>query len=149
MSKFRKKGKKGMPPVSTAALPDIVFMLLFFFMVSTRMRDSDELVQVSLPTASQLTIMEDKSLVDIILIGLPFDKKYGTQPCIQLNDAIVANELEIRAWKQAKNQPRTDATVAKMITSIKADSEIEMGVISKVKEQLREVDALKIAYATN
>ena len=39
MSKFRKGGKKSMAAISTASLPDIVFMLLFFFMVTTVMRE--------------------------------------------------------------------------------------------------------------
>ena len=52
MSKFRKNGKKGMPAISTASLPDIVFMLLFFFMVTTVMRETTLFVSVTTPKAT-------------------------------------------------------------------------------------------------
>ena len=38
MAKFKRKKGKGGQKINTASLPDIVFMLLFFFMVSTTMR---------------------------------------------------------------------------------------------------------------
>ena len=52
MSKFKKKKSGDLPPVNTASLPDIVFMLLFFFMVATVMRDSTLMLTNSLPAAA-------------------------------------------------------------------------------------------------
>ena len=63
MSKFRKKGGKDLPPISTASLHDIVFMLLFFFMVSTTMREVTYKVQIRLPEATELSKLAKKSHV--------------------------------------------------------------------------------------
>ena len=61
MSKFKKKKSGDLPAISTASLPDIVFMLLFFFMVATTMRDTTLMVKNELPFADQL-----ESLVSVI-----------------------------------------------------------------------------------
>jgi biopolymer transport protein ExbD len=53
MSRFKDKGGKSTPPISTASLPDIIFMLLFFFMVTTVMREVDLLVKMTLPEATE------------------------------------------------------------------------------------------------
>ena len=71
MSKFVNTKKKDQPGISTASLPDIVFMLLFFFMVTTHMRDKDMIVKVSLPNATEITKMENKAMVDFIFVGSP------------------------------------------------------------------------------
>ncbi|MEL6925714.1 MAG: biopolymer transporter ExbD, partial [Bacteroidota bacterium] len=71
MGKFKQKAGKGTPKVSTASLPDIVFMLLFFFMVVTVMRDAELMVQVVVPEATELQKLEKKSLVNYIHIGKP------------------------------------------------------------------------------
>ena len=63
MSKFKKKGGKGMPAISTASLPDIVFMLLFFFMVTTVMRETTLKVEVSQPEATEVKKMEKKDTI--------------------------------------------------------------------------------------
>ena len=62
MSKFRKDDGKELPPISTASLPDIVFMLLFFFMVSTTMREVTVNVKQSLPQATELSKLVKKCL---------------------------------------------------------------------------------------
>ena len=71
MSKFKKDDGKGTPAISTASLPDIVFMLLFFFMVSTTMREVTLMVRMTLPQATELSKLEKKSLVSYIYIGTP------------------------------------------------------------------------------
>ena len=73
MSKFRSKDNKGTPAISTAALPDIVFMLLFFFMVTTVMRETTLFVEVMIPKATEIKKMEKKSLVSYIYVGPPVD----------------------------------------------------------------------------
>ena len=60
MSKFKKGEGKGMPAISTASLPDIVFMLLFFFMVTTVMREETLKVKNHLPEATEVKKMEKK-----------------------------------------------------------------------------------------
>ena len=60
-----------MPPISTASLPDIVFMLLFFFMVSTTMKEVELKVIVKTPDASEIKKLEKKSLTSYINVGEP------------------------------------------------------------------------------
>ena len=95
MAKFKKDGKKETPAISTASLPDIVFMLLFFFMVSTTMREVTLMIQNNLPQATQIAKLEKKSLVSNIYVGKPtlqYQKAYGTEPRIQLNDKFATLE---------------------------------------------------------
>ena len=89
MSKFRKKKNGEQPAINTASLPDIVFMLLFFFMVATVMRDNTLMVTNTLPAADQVQKLDKKDRVIYIYAGKPSEryvKKYGDQPKIQLND---------------------------------------------------------------
>ena len=89
MSKFRKKGGKELPPISTASLPDIVFMILFFFMVTTTMREVTYMVHITLPSATELSKLEKKSLVSYIYVGEPlpeYQKHFGVAS--QLNDSL-------------------------------------------------------------
>ena len=89
MSKFQKKRGKSSPAISTASLPDIIFMLLFFFMVVTVLRDSELKLAVNTPYATELTKLEKKSLVNYMYIGKPivkFQATYGTKPRLQLGD---------------------------------------------------------------
>ena len=90
MAVMKKKGDKSLPPISTASLPDVIFMILFFFMVSTTMRDQELLVRYRLPEATEVQKLEKKSLVSYIHIGQPtpvMQAKFGTAPRIQLNDS--------------------------------------------------------------
>ena len=90
MAVMKKKGNKSLPPISTASLPDVIFMILFFFMVSTTMRDQELLVRYKLPEATEVQKLEKKSLVSYIHIGQPslvMQAKFGTAPRIQLNDS--------------------------------------------------------------
>ena len=83
MGKFKNK-KREMGAISTASLPDIVFMLLFFFMVATVLRTEEEMVRVIRPEASEIYKIEKKHLIRYINIGPPQDQRYGTEPVIQL-----------------------------------------------------------------
>jgi biopolymer transport protein ExbD len=106
MSKFRKKGGKELPPISTASLPDIVFMLLFFFMVSTTMREVTFMVEITLPTATELTKLEKKSLVSYIYVGEPlaqYQRTFGVSSRIQLNDQF-ANVGDIQDYIIAERE---------------------------------------------
>ena len=71
MAVIKKKGNKSLPPISTASLPDVIFMILFFFMVSTTMRDQELHVKYQVPEATEVQKLEKKSLVSYIHIGEP------------------------------------------------------------------------------
>ncbi len=148
MSKFIKKGKKGTPGISTASLPDIIFMLLFFFMVVTVMREDDPKVKVRKPNATETAKLEKKALVDYINVGPPNDKRYGTEPLIQLDDSF-AELSEIRQWIKDNRERRDEAEQPAITTSLKVDRETKMGIVTDIKQELREANALKINYSVN
>ncbi len=150
MSKFRKDSKKDTPGISTASLPDIVFMLLFFFMVTTVMRETTIMVQQSLPQATEIQKLEKKSLVSYIYIGSPVERMqgtYGTKARIQLNDAFATVD-DIPQYINAERTARDEKEVPFMTTSIKADQNTKMGIVTDVKQELRKANALKINYST-
>ena len=148
MSKFKKKRGKTSPAISTASLPDIIFMLLFFFMVTTVLRETEFLVQQQLPQATQLSKLEKKSLVSYIYIGKPKNVAiYGDEPKIQTNDVLIGPEGIVRFINEEKD--KLDEVERDAITiSLKIDKEAKMGIISDVQQELREANARKIMYAT-
>ena len=138
MSKFRKDNSKSTPGISTASLPDIVFMLLFFFMVTTVMRETTIMVKQSMPDATEIKKLEKKSLVSYIYIGAPVERMqgtYGTKARIQLNDAF-ANVDDIAQFITTER------------AAIKADKDTRMGIVTDVKQELRKANALKLNYST-
>jgi biopolymer transport protein ExbD len=144
MSKFKKK-KKGMPGISTASLPDIVFMLLFFFMVTTVMRETELKIQKpQLPKATEVKKLERKSLVSYIYVG---KVKGQNGDKIQLNDRI-ADVKDVKYFIFAERESHSEDEIPLLTTSIKADIESNVGTITDIKEELRNVDALKINYST-
>ncbi len=150
MSKFRKKGGKELPPISTASLPDIVFMLLFFFMVSTTMREVTLKVQVKLPEATELSKLEKKSLVSYIYVGEPlpqYQKTMGVAPRIQLNDQF-AGVNDISDFVIAEREARAEEERPMMITSLKVDENTKMGIVTDIKQELRKAAALHINYSS-
>jgi biopolymer transport protein ExbD len=146
MAKFGRKGKGGMPAISTASLPDIVFMLLFFFMVSTVMREVDPLVTITYPSATELKKLEDKSLVAYIYVGDPISKKYGTEDRIQLNDKF-AQVSEIKEFIEGRRESIKEDDRGRMTTSLKVDKDAKMGIVTDIKQELRQCQALKISYS--
>ena len=149
MSKFKKK-KKGLPAVNTAALPDIVFMLLFFFMVTTTMRETSLQIEApSLPSATEIKKLEHKSLVSTIYVGKAKDtEKFGTgYNRIQLNDKIATPE-DVPAFILRAREEVSEAEIPFMTTSIKADKQASVGTITDIRLKLRDVNALKLSYST-
>jgi biopolymer transport protein ExbD len=147
MSRFKDKGGKGTPAISTASLPDIIFMLLFFFMVTTVMREVDLQVKITLPEATEVTKLEDKALVDYIYIGPPSNEKLGTEPVIQLNDDFARLE-EIDTWVKQGIERRDEVLQPRITRSLKVDKETNMKIVTDVKQELRKSNALKINYST-
>jgi len=148
MSKFKKDNNKGTPAVSTASLPDIVFMLLFFFMVTTVMRELDLKIKLDQPEATEIDKLEDKALVDYIYIGEPMNSDlYGTVPKIQLDDDFATIE-DVQDYIIARRADRPEQLQGKITVSLKVDKETKMGIVTEVKQKLRKVQALKINYST-
>ena len=149
MAKIRRNDKREMPALNTSSLPDIIFMLLFFFMSVTSMKVVTYKVSFTTPQATELTKLEKKSLVRYIYVGTPtkdFRKQYGTESRIQLDDAF-AEKSEIGEYVLNESSNMNEEDRPKMTISIKADKETRMGIINDIKQELRAVSALKINYA--
>ena len=149
MSKFKKKRGKSTPAISTASLPDIIFILLFFFMVVTVMKDADLKVEVIVPEATELTKLEKKSLVSYLYIGVPkeeFRKIKGTAPALQLNDQF-ASISEIPIFMEQEKQKVMEQLRSQMIASLRGDNKVTMGIIQDVKTELRKYGQLKVNYS--
>ena len=151
MAVIRKKGNKGVPPISTASLPDVIFMILFFFMISTTMRDQELLVRYKLPTATEVQKLEKKSLVSFIHIGQPtpiMQAKFGTAPRIQLNDTYRTPQ-DILDFIASERDKLNESDRNAMSVCIKADRYTRMGIITDVKQELRKANALRVTYAAS
>jgi len=145
MSKFKKKTNTSQE-IPTAALPDIIFMLLFFFMVTTVLRETDVLVEQKLPSAEQLTKLRRKSLVSYLYVGKPkSSEQFGTEPRVQANDAFI-NINEVILFVNQERDKLDENDRDKMTLSLKVDQETKMGVLSDVQQELREANALKVMY---
>ncbi len=150
MAKIRKEGKKVVPEISTASLPDIIFMLLFFFMATTSMKEVTFMVKFKVPEATELQKLEKKTLVRYLYVGQPrmdLIKSHGTESRVQMDDEFV-DVNRVTELITLEREGMAEADQQKMIVSIKADQETKMGIISDIKQELREAFALKISYAS-
>ena len=148
MSKFKKSEKKEVPAMSQGSLSDIVFMLLFFFMVTTQMRETENKVQVKTPSASEVVKLERKDLNSYINVGQPIKSlqaQYGTEARIQLNDSFKTTD-DIRDFVAAERESMSEGDRQFMTVSIRADQDVRMGIITDIKQELRRCSALKIMY---
>ena len=149
MSMFGGNNKKEVPGISSGSLSDIVFMLLFFFMVTTQMRETENKVVVKIPEASEVVKLERKDLNSYINIGTPIKSlqaKWGTEARIQLNDSFKTTD-DIRDFVAAERESKSEQDRQFMTVSIRADQDVRMGIITDVKQELRRCSALKIMYS--
>jgi len=148
MSRFKSKKGKGSAAINTSSLPDIIFMLLFFFMVTTVMREVTLKVKLKLPMATEVQKLAKKSLVSYIYIGPPVNSKLlGTNSRIQLND-MFATVDNIQEFVAQEREDREEADRKYITTSLKVDGMTKMGIVTDVKQELRKAGALKINYST-
>ena len=148
MGKFKKKVKTG-ESIPTSALPDIIFMLLFFFMVTTVLREQDILVDQKIPQATQLQKLQKKTLISYIYIGKPKNTGlYGSEPRVQANDVLISSP-EIVQWVNQERDKLPEADRGLITISMKVDKEVKMGPISDVQTELRNADARRVLYASS
>ncbi|MFB6248854.1 MAG: ExbD/TolR family protein [Salinibacter sp.] len=144
MARFQRSTSDTEPEFTTASLPDIVFMLLIFFMVSTVLREQNIKVRTQLPQAEALTKIQQKRLVSKIHIGPLKKGENQGETRIQIDDALIENRSAIRTimYNKLQQQP-------KLIASLKVDQESEMKIVNQVQQELREAGALRINYSSN
>ena len=146
---FKKKESREMPEMNTSSLPDLIFTILFFFMIVTTMREVTLKVKFVVPSGTELEKLEKKSAVSFIYVGPPTDQlraQMGSGTRIQLNDAF-AETNEIGEYILNERSSMAEADQGQMQIVIKADKETRMGIITDVKQELRRAYALKISYA--
>ncbi len=138
-----------MPAINTASLPDIIFMLLFFFMSVTSLKEVTYKVRITPPEATELVKLEKKSLVRYIYVGTPteeYRKAFGSETRIQLDDAF-ADVAQLEDYVVRERSAMSEDEQNLMTISIKADKDTKMGIIADIKQALRRAYALKISYA--
>ena len=138
-----------MPRLNTSSLPDLSFRLLFFFMIVRTMREVSLKVEFKIPQGTELEKLEKKSLVTFIYVGKPtaeFRKKLGSESRIQLNDAY-AEVDEIQAYVTNERSSMKEEDQPFMTVSLKIDQDTKMGIVTDIKQALRQAYALKINYS--
>lgn len=133
-----------LPELNMASLPDLIFTVLFFFMIVTHMRDVDKQVQYQIPAGTEVEKEQHKSAVVHIYIGLPLDGSTDNY-CIQLNNQL-ATVGDIARFINEERKGMSAEDQERMTISIQADREVPMRVINEVKQALRQSYALNISY---
>jgi len=133
--KFEKKRASTKQEIPTASMPDIIFMLLLFFMVTTTLREVEVLVNFTLPEAEAIEKIENKRLISYIWVG-----KDGR---IQINDSLVKLD-EIQNIMYAKRQ-----ALPNVIVSLRIDKSTDMGLVTDIQQELRKAYCLRINYSAN
>lgn len=149
MSLFRRRSRQ-VPGLNTASLPDLIFTVLFFFMIVTHMRKVTLKVEFQVPQGKELTRLTKKSAVSYIYIGKPvkgLQGQYGDSTVIQLNDKY-ASVTEVADYISNEKKRMSAEDQQLMTVSVKADKHTKMGVITDVKQALRQAKALRINYSS-
>jgi biopolymer transport protein ExbD len=133
--KFEKKRASTKQEIPTASMPDIIFMLLLFFMVTTTLREVEVLVDFTLPEAAAIEKIENKRLISYIWVGK--DQR------IQINDSIVKLD-DVQDIMYAKRQ-----ALPNVIVSLRIDKSTDMGFVTDIQQELRKAYCLRINYSAN
>ena len=147
MSKFKKKTQVKQE-IPTSSMPDVVFMLLFFFMVTTQLRETTIDVQQHIPEATQMKKLLRKSLVTNLYIGEPKKiDQFGKEPKIQADDVFIEPK-DIILWVSRQRDLLPENERDQMTVALKVDTESKRGIIADVESELRKANARKILYTT-
>lgn len=142
--RLKRRRTRGVPGLNTAALPDLIFTVLFFFMIVTHMRKTDVKVQYNVPNGTELQELHKKHAITYIYIGK--DKNGKEQ--VQLNNDVIS----VAALGDAVREERGKLPLDEQdfhVVSIKADKGTSLGMIADVKEALRQANALSVSYSAN
>lgn len=148
MSKFKKKVQTKQE-IPTSSMPDVVFMLLFFFMVTTKMRETSINVEQKMPQATQLKKLVKKSLVSYLYIGAPKKAdEFGKEPKIQANDVFI-DTRNIVQWVNSEKSKQDEVDRDALTISLKVDVDSKRGLIADVETELRKANARRVLYSAN
>ncbi|MEP3386655.1 MAG: biopolymer transporter ExbD [Reichenbachiella sp.] len=135
-----KKKTAASAEISTTSMPDIVFLLLFFFMVTATIKVNEEQLDVHIPNAHSLTTVDKKFLIKELFVGFPKDS-------ISVDNKLIALE-QIGQWVQEQKSDLGEVYKDQLIVMLKADEQVDMGLIGDIQMELRKNNARKILYRT-
>lgn len=145
MSMYRHHSHE-VPGLNTSSLPDLIFSVLFFFMIVTHMRKANVMVKYKVPAGTELTRLTKRSATNYLYVGTHIGSPQGSATEIQMNDKIVSVP-DIENYMKAERKRLDDEDKKNMEVSIKADQNTKMGVITDIKQSLRKANVLKINYS--
>ncbi len=149
MGRIKKKSGKGQPGISTASLPDIVFMLLFFFMAAAVMKTTDPLVEYTKPTGDAIYRFEDVSVLANIKVGQEIGSP-STAPKVQLNDDIKSvQDITQFIWDKRSGLEKIGKSTDDLVAFMDIDIKTKMAIVNKIKEELQAVEQYEVAYSAN
>ena len=141
---IRRRNRKPLPELNMASLPDLIFTVLFFFMIVTTMRSVPLWVKMDMPQGKELMKLKKKKSTMYILIGKPINKSTDNV-VVQVDDEIVPVEMVAAKVMQYHEQLLPDEQ-EEMVVAVKIDKNAPMGIVNDVKMALREAGALKVHY---
>ena len=133
--------KRKIPELNTSALPDLIFTVLFFFIIVTHMRDNNTSMQIKIPYGDKLQKLQKRYAVSNLYIGK--DKQNNIQ--IQLNEKVISLE-QLTQIIAAEKDKITDDEQARYTICIKADKKTPLHIISKVKESLQRANVRNVTF---
>ncbi len=147
---IRRHRRPEVPMLNTASLPDLIFTVLFFFMMVTHMRTVILKVKYRVPNGTELTRLAKKNIIYYIYIGVPEKGNYDSQgknsTFIQLNDKYVTPDdiADYMSYEMASMSP---SDRDRMIVSIKADRSTRMSIINDVRQALRQAGVRRVSFS--
>lgn len=139
-SMFRSK-RHNVPSLNMASMPDLIFTVLFFFMIVTHMRSDEVKVRYEVPQGTEMKKLANKSAVINIYIG-----RLDNDWRVQLNgDMVKVEEIPVRI--EQLRVAMSPENAEHLTVSLRADRHTPMGVISDVKHALQKCYALRINYS--
>ncbi len=137
MQSIFRRSSHDMPGLNLASMPDLIFTVLFFFMIVTHMRHDDVKVRYQVPAGTEVQKLQQKSAVINIYIG---------EGKIQVNNQLTDVE-HLPQLIEAERKKLSEDNAERLTVSLKADKHTPMGIIADVKEALQRSFALRINYS--
>ncbi len=146
MLTLKRNDKNRFPQVSTASLPDIIFILLFFFMVVTVMRSKPLKLEITKPNIQDPQNAKDRKLMAYIYVGAT--NKSSKDYKIQIDDAFAKIE-DIRPFVDRQKEKLPIELKERFTISLRIDKAVEMGIVEDIKVALRKSKQQRIIYSAN
>jgi biopolymer transport protein ExbD len=146
LSRFRKTGSREVPSLNTASLPDLIFTLLFFFLLVANMRSVPTLTKFDMPNAIELQKLKEKSLLVYIIVGKQNSEEKEKLPEIQLNNNFTTFEKIPENLLELKSEVKPE-DLDKMVVVLRIDKNTPMGLVNDIRKMLREANLFTVFYA--